>query len=85
MSPKKNNDTKILVARHDERIQDLEKRAEERREADKQIFKGLEDINKNISSFREDFAGWKGRVAVGGTLAVLFLSAVVGALFRYVF
>ena len=46
----KNRLTKIEVqqGRHDEKITDLEKRAEERRAADKQLFTKLDEINKSI-------------------------------------
>ena len=89
MPAKKNNDLKIKVAEHGVKIEDLEQRAEERRQADIQIFEKLESINNNISLFREDLAGWKGsmqtKMALGGTIGILAVSAAFTALFRYAF
>jgi len=40
------------IARHDERLDGLEKRSEERRDAEIQIFKKLEEINKRIGDLK---------------------------------
>ncbi len=69
--------TKIetAVARHDEKIKDLEERAGERRDGEIELFKKLEAINKGIGELKTDFAGWKGRVAILGPLAMIVISA----------
>ena len=76
MPPKKNNSLAVKVAEHGVKIEDLETRVKERRDADEKLFDAIEGINKNISSLREDFAGWKGRMTVIGSLALLIVSAV---------
>ena len=42
------------IARNGQRLEDLEKRAEERRQADIDIFRKLEEINRNIGDFKEE-------------------------------
>ncbi len=69
--------TKIetTVARHDEKIKEMDKRIEERRKGEISLFGKLDKINENISGLKTDFAGWKGRAAVWGTVAMIFISA----------
>ena len=65
------------VARHDEKIKDLEKRAGERRQGEQRIFTKLDKIDGDIGELKTDFAGWKGRAAVIGTILMILISALV--------
>lgn len=45
-------DLDTQVARHDEKINDLEERARERRDADGKIFKKLDEINISLNKLQ---------------------------------
>ena len=49
-------DVETRVARHDEKIKDLENRAKERRAADEKIYLKLEEINKKLSDLKMETA-----------------------------
>ena len=79
---------KELCARNTERLEQIETRLKERRDAEKEIFSRLDEIKSSISwinsslskdmaEFKIEFVGWKTRVQVVGALAILIIPAII--------
>jgi len=72
-----NGNIESVVARNEQKLKEHEKRLDERRAAEIGIFTELNKISDSIGDLKVDFAGWKGRVAVWGTIVVAIVSGVV--------
>lgn len=75
----------VDIATLKSRVDSMDRRLAERREAEIQLFKELAGIHKEISAFREDFAGWRGRVVVWGGLVLVLVTVVVNVGVRTLF